>query len=93
MRTAEAARDDGKTVDVTCYPWYAYKGPRFVGRHENEGEYVLTDLEAELLAMLREVYPMLYGMLLERWGHPDDWPEGAATCHKVYALIEKVEAK
>lgn len=30
-----------------------------------------------LLAACEAVQPMLYGMLIERWGHPDNWPEGA----------------
>lgn len=36
----------GYTVDTTCYPWVAYKGPRF---NPTEWRCVLTDLESELL--------------------------------------------
>ena len=29
------------------------------------------------LAAMRATQPTLYGMLCERWGHPDDWPKEA----------------
>lgn len=41
---AEALRD-GFEVDTSCYPWIAYKGPRF---QPTETKECLTDLEAEL---------------------------------------------
>ena len=43
MRTAEQARQDGLNIDKTCYPWMAYKGPRFEPEFL---ERVLTDKEA-----------------------------------------------
>jgi hypothetical protein len=44
-KNAEAA---GFTVDTSCYPWFAYRGPRF---RPTEQADVFTDLEAELLGL------------------------------------------
>lgn len=46
MKTPEQAKAAGFTVDTTCYPWVAYKGPRFA---PEVWELILTDREADLL--------------------------------------------
>ena len=45
--TRADAEAQGFAVDTYCYPWLAYKGPRFA---PEETRHVYTDLEAELLA-------------------------------------------
>jgi hypothetical protein len=50
--TREDAKIRGLIVDDTCYPWFAYKGPRF-GPTENHD--CLTDLEAKLFEVVNEV--------------------------------------
>lgn len=40
------AKELGFTIDETCYPWVAYKGPRF---QPVELRYCFTDLESKLL--------------------------------------------
>jgi hypothetical protein len=47
--TPEEARAAGFTIDDTCYPWLAYKGPRF---RPDEWRHVFTDTEAEMLRTL-----------------------------------------
>lgn len=39
------AEHQGYTIDKTCYPWVAYKGPRFA---PTSMRYVFTDLETQL---------------------------------------------
>lgn len=39
------ARERGFTVDTTCYPWFAFKGPRFAPTEKRE---CFTDDEAAL---------------------------------------------
>jgi hypothetical protein len=48
---------DGFTVDTTVYPWFAYKGPRFV---PTESQLVFTTNEAELMEMLANFIEYLY---------------------------------
>jgi len=43
-RARKQAERAGYTVDKQCYPWIAYKGPRF---RPSEWCFVLTDKEAE----------------------------------------------
>jgi hypothetical protein len=50
MMTANESRALGFIVDDTCYPWLAYKGPRFSPTEKQE---VLTDTEAQLRDALR----------------------------------------
>jgi hypothetical protein len=52
--TANEARELGFTIDESCYPWLAYKGPRYAPSDRLE---VLTDLEAELRDALKEANP------------------------------------
>lgn len=42
----EQAKELGFTIDDTCYPWAAYKGPRFASTEIRD---CYTALEAELL--------------------------------------------
>ncbi len=42
----DEAKAQGFTIDNTCYPWYAYKGPRFA---PTEWKLCFTDLETDLL--------------------------------------------
>src|SRR6516164_5976579 len=44
--TPTTAMNLGLTIDDSCYPWIAYKGPRF---NPEIWFYCLTDLEMELL--------------------------------------------
>jgi hypothetical protein len=45
-------RKQGFIIDATCYPWFAYKGPRFM---PTDWFPCLTDFEAELLRALEDV--------------------------------------
>lgn len=47
-----AAEAEGYTVDTHVYPWFAYKGPRFL---PEVARYCLTDREAEMLAALKDI--------------------------------------
>jgi hypothetical protein len=42
MTDSEQAMKDGYTVDRHCYPWVAYKGPRF---NPTEWKHIRTDCE------------------------------------------------
>lgn len=42
----------GFTVDGHCYPWVAYKGPRF---QPTEIHYIATDVEADLRSKLERL--------------------------------------
>ena len=46
------AMAEGFTIDDTCYPWFAYKGPRF---RPTEYRECYTELEAELLQINKSV--------------------------------------
>lgn len=56
--TAGWARRHGFTVDSYCYPWLAYKGPRF---NPTETRQCLTDSEANawLLVAAAVVYALV----------------------------------
>jgi len=45
MWTKKEAEAAGFVVDTCCYPWIAYRGPRFDPTEHKE---ILTDIEAEL---------------------------------------------
>jgi len=47
------AEDEGYTVDDTCYPWIAYKGPRF---KPSEYHRIPTDKETLLAGALRDTF-------------------------------------
>lgn len=49
MKTQEEYKAEGFTIDSSCYPWVAYKGPRLAS---TESHHCLTDLEAELATAL-----------------------------------------
>lgn len=42
----DVATQQGYTIDTSCYPWFAYKGPRFAPTDRRD---CYTDLESELL--------------------------------------------
>ena len=52
---------------------------------------ILDDRVAELEGLLKEIYPQIYGMLCETWGHPKDWPKygaaGAITYEKIKVAL------
>ncbi len=48
MTDAQQARNDGFTVDTSCYPWVAYKGPRF---NPAVFKYIRTDAECDAAAI------------------------------------------
>lgn len=50
MSKAEA-EGQGFTVDTSCYPWFAYTGPRF---NPVEMKYILTDREHQLALLAKE---------------------------------------
>jgi hypothetical protein len=52
MLTPKEARVQGFQLDTTCYPWVAYKGPRF---KPEVLEHCLTDVEAGLLHSLERM--------------------------------------
>jgi len=47
------ARERGFTIDTHCYPWLAYKGPRFAPTDTAE---CYTDQEAELLVAIDVIW-------------------------------------
>lgn len=47
------ARERGFTVDTSCYPWLAYKGPRFAPTETAE---CYTDQELELLLAVDAIW-------------------------------------
>jgi len=47
--TVAWAQDHGYTVDRSCYPWFAYKGPRF---NPSEARLCWTDTESNLRLLL-----------------------------------------
>jgi hypothetical protein len=49
--TPQEAKQQGFHVDTSCYPWLAYKGPRF---KPEEAHHCFTDLEASLMLRLAE---------------------------------------
>lgn len=50
--SAVEAQAAGYEVDRHCYPWIAYKGPRF---RPTEHHHILTDNEAEMLEALKDI--------------------------------------
>ena len=52
MKSAEHFRAQGFTIDECCYPWVAYKGPRF---RPDEWHSCLTNKEAALIEALAEL--------------------------------------
>lgn len=58
-------RQQGYTIDDTCYPWFAYKGARFAP--EGETHQCYTDIESALIKMLRVQGISIDGMLKERF--------------------------
>ena len=53
------AREEGFTIDHHCYPWVAYKGPRF---NPTEWHYTQTDTESEQAERIEELENMLLEM-------------------------------
>jgi len=45
MNDRQQAESEGFTVDTHCYPWFAYKGPRF---RPDESKSIRTDLECSV---------------------------------------------
>lgn len=48
----ELYESEGFIVDKTCYPWVAYKGPRF---QPTAIHYIMTDNESTLKLQLKQV--------------------------------------
>ena len=54
----------------------------------------LTKQNADLVALLEEVKPTFYGMLLIEFGNPDEWPEdrqGIVVFRKLLQALAKEE--
>jgi len=52
----------------------------------------LKEQRDDLLAACEAIQPTFYGMLLDRWGRPEDWPEnaqGTVVYRKLRAAIDK----
>lgn len=81
--TKEQAEAQGFTVDCHCYPWTAYKGPRFA---PSEWQHVLTDEEARLAGMVSTALKLLD----QAWIDDDDSivlydTQGVNQAHRVLA--------
>jgi hypothetical protein len=50
--TPEIAEREGYTIDRHCYPWLAYKGPRF---KPEDSQFCYTDREAAMLKALNAI--------------------------------------
>lgn len=53
------AREQGFTIDENCYPWVAYKGPRF---NPTEWHYTQTDTEHDQAERIEALEDMLLEM-------------------------------
>lgn len=56
--TPAQAREQGYTIDDTCYPWVAYKGPRFA---PDDFQWCFTELEARMAETLSKLNLTLEG--------------------------------
>ena len=94
MKTEEA-----KEIRTVGAVWALYEAAGLTKPHVNQANFFedakilkkLLDRVEELEGLLKEIYPQIYGMLCETWGHPKDWPKygaaGAITYEKIKVAL------
>lgn len=83
--TEDYARRLGYTVDRNCYPWFAYKGPRF---KPTDSKDCYTATEAKLLIALKDLMGQASGGA-KSCGHDFICICPGANAKKIISELEK----